>query len=43
MFISEEIRNNDFSKRRVYRNDIDKKGVLVKDICGEYLLIILYG
>ncbi len=43
MFVSGEIRNDDFSKRRIYKNDINKKNVFIRDICGEYLLIILYG
>jgi len=42
MLISGEIRNNNFSKRRIYRNNINKKGVFVRDIFEEYLFIILY-
>ena len=43
MFVSGEIRNDDFSKRRIYKNDINKKNVLVGDVFGEYLLITLHG
>jgi len=43
MLVFGEIRNNNFSKRRVHKNDINKKDVLVKNIFEEYLFITLHG